>query len=164
MKAHARTDLISMTRRTTAVSAAAAAFLAICPSCACGNSAPKESAASCERNPRQSQAAATVVVAFRRTARRQTGGFDGADSFRSRSQARRHRPTPARFRWHPQSPGYTLQLSRVSAAPYEDPRTFTAPRPSASLAMRNIVVKIPGDFERHHRAASRTTTPSKKKA
>ena len=132
--------MISKTRRTTAISAAAAAFLAICLF-ACGNSAPKESATPTQSAP---AAAAATVVASDALPADKTGGFDGAKAFDHVAKLVAIGPRPPDSDGIHKAQDYIHTQIRSFGCTYED-QDFHGSTPVGSLAMKNIVVKIPGD-------------------
>jgi glutaminyl-peptide cyclotransferase len=134
-----------MKRRTVAISVAlSAAFLAACLF-ACGSSAPKEGATTqAASQPAQSNAAAAAAnPAADALPADKTGGFDGARAFDQVAKivAFGPRPPDSDGIHHVQDYIHT-QLKSFGCTSEDD--DFHASTPIGSVAMKNIVVKIPG--------------------
>lgn len=119
--------------------ALAAGFLAACLF-ACGNSAPKEGNSSAAAPPAQASPAAVPSDALPAD---KTGGFDGAKAFDHVAKIVAIGPRPPDSEGIHRVQDYIHAQLKSFGCPVEDD-DFHASTPIGSVAMKNIVVKIPG--------------------
>jgi glutaminyl-peptide cyclotransferase len=131
-----------MKRRTMGLTVAASAgFLAVCLF-ACGSDAPKKADASAPES-QPVQAAAPVAGASDALPADKTGGFDGARTYDQVAKIVAFGPRPPDSEGIHKVQDYLhAQLKSFGCATEDD--DFHASTPIGSVAMKNILVKIPG--------------------
>lgn len=129
-----------MNRRSKGLTAAVAAGFLAAFLFACGNGAPKEGAASSvAAQPAQASAAPSDALPADKT-----GGFDGAKAFDHVAKLVAIGPRPPDSDGIHRAQDYIHEQLKNSGCTFEDD-DFHASTPIGSVAMKNIVAKIPGN-------------------